>query len=157
MHECPIELSFLNVCFGNSLQTYLWDDNTLVTDWLETQLEGDSMKPDSLLSENIRCLKRDHALLQVRQILEASLKIVGHCGCIERVEEQLVLVVTQVHPEVATDSMVHAFQHMNASQKADLLRALNNLGRQEEEPPKEEEPAEVAAGPAGDAAETLPA
>ena len=56
-----------------------------------------------------------------------------------------------MHPEVATDSMVHAFQHMNASQKADLLRALNNLGREEEDTRKEDEPVENVAGPAGDA------
>ena len=47
-------------------QAYVWEKNRDVTEWLQSQLSDDKW-PQSVLCENIRCLKRDYVIQQIRR------------------------------------------------------------------------------------------
>eukprot|EP00105_Crassostrea_gigas_P035057 XP_019919205.1 PREDICTED: acetyl-CoA carboxylase 1-like [Crassostrea gigas] len=68
--------------------------------WLTEQIREDSM--DNAVSDNIRCLQREHVLQQVRSLI-------------------------QDNPEVAMDSIVHITQHMTPSQRSEVTRILANM------------------------------
>ena len=46
-------------------QAYVWEKNRDVSEWLQSQLADDKW-PQSVLCENIRCLKRDYVMQQIR-------------------------------------------------------------------------------------------
>ena len=46
-------------------QAYVWEKNRDVSEWLQSQLADDKW-PQSVLCENIRCLKRDYVMQQNR-------------------------------------------------------------------------------------------
>ena len=47
------------------LQAYLWEDDKAMVEWLTEQIREDSI--DNAVSDNIRCLQREHVLQQVRR------------------------------------------------------------------------------------------
>ena len=47
------------------LQAYLWEDYKAMVAWLTEQIREDSI--DNAVSDNIRCLQREHVLQQVRR------------------------------------------------------------------------------------------
>uniref|UniRef100_A0A8W8JGE5 Acetyl-coenzyme A carboxylase carboxyl transferase subunit beta domain-containing protein n=1 Tax=Magallana gigas TaxID=29159 RepID=A0A8W8JGE5_MAGGI len=63
-------------------------------------IREDSM--DNAVSDNIRCLQREHVLQQVRSLI-------------------------QDNPEVAMESIVHITQHMTPSQRSEVTRTLANM------------------------------
>ena len=46
------------------LQAYLWEDDKAMVEWLTEQIREDSI--DNTVSDNIRCLQREHVLQQVK-------------------------------------------------------------------------------------------
>lgn len=48
-------------CFVSS-QSYLWNDNKAVVEWLEKELT----EADSVIGENVKCIRRDWVLRQVK-------------------------------------------------------------------------------------------
>ena len=100
---------------------YMWEDNRIVVEWLEKQLkvnfllflprtycvilehilfQGETRKP--VLYENIRCLKREAALAQVRKLIQET-------------------------PEIGLDSIVHIVQNLSPAQRAEVARAIGRL------------------------------
>uniref|UniRef100_K1PJ75 Acetyl-CoA carboxylase n=1 Tax=Magallana gigas TaxID=29159 RepID=K1PJ75_MAGGI len=79
---------------------YMWEDDKAMVQWLTEQIREDSM--DNAVSDNIRCLQREHVLQQVRSLI-------------------------QDNPEVAMDSIVHITQHMTPSQRSEVTRILANM------------------------------
>lgn len=79
---------------------YLWEDNRILVDWLENQLRDDCRRP--VLMENIRCLKREAALAQVRNLVREV-------------------------PEIGLDSIVHMIQNLSAAQRSEVAKAIGRL------------------------------
>ncbi|NWY04063.1 ACACB carboxylase, partial [Nothoprocta ornata] len=77
---------------------YLWDNNQVVVEWLEKHLREED-GAQSVIRENIKYLKRDYALKQIRSLLQA-------------------------HPELAGDCVVHMAQHISRAQRAQVVRLL---------------------------------
>ncbi|KAK3576974.1 hypothetical protein CHS0354_005975 [Potamilus streckersoni] len=85
-----------------TVNAYLWEDDKAVVQWLTDQVEENNGK--NVVSENIRCLKREHVLQQVRSLV-------------------------QDNPEVAMDSIIHITQHISASQRAEVSKILANMDK----------------------------
>lgn len=83
-----------------TVNAYMWEDDKAMVQWLTEQIREDSM--DNAVSDNIRCLQREHVLQQVRSLI-------------------------QDNPEVAMDSIVHITQHMTPSQRSEVTRILANM------------------------------
>ncbi|KAK3098334.1 hypothetical protein FSP39_018526, partial [Pinctada imbricata] len=83
-----------------TVNQYQWGDDKAIVEWLLQQIEDGT--EHNAVSENIRCLKREHILHQVRNLI-------------------------QENPEVAMDSIVHMTQHMTPSQRAEVSRILANM------------------------------
>ena len=83
--------------------------------------QGDCRKP--VLSENIRCLKRESALAQVRSLMQET-------------------------PEIGLDSIVHIVQNLSPAQRAELAKAIGPL---EGSPVPVPAPAEATPAPVGSA------
>ncbi|XP_062596285.1 acetyl-CoA carboxylase 1-like isoform X10 [Saccostrea cucullata] len=83
-----------------TVNAYLWEDDKAMVEWLTEQIREDSI--DNAVSDNIRCLQREHVLQQVRSLI-------------------------QNNPEVAMDSIVHITQHMTSSQRSEVSRILANM------------------------------
>jgi len=79
---------------------YLWEDNRVLADWLENQLRGDCRRP--VLLDNIRCLKREAALAQVRTLVHEL-------------------------PEIGLDSIVHIIQNLSSAQRSEVAKAIGRL------------------------------
>ncbi|XP_029189065.2 LOW QUALITY PROTEIN: acetyl-CoA carboxylase-like [Acropora millepora] len=79
---------------GNT-KSYLWNDNKAVVEWLEKELS----EADSVIGENVKCIRRDWVLRQVKTLV-------------------------QENPEVAMDSIVHITQQMTASKRAQVSKIL---------------------------------
>lgn len=79
---------------------HLWEDNKTAVEWLSGQLDGTCKRP--VVLENIRSLCRDNVLNQASTLMEE-------------------------YPDLAVDSIVHLLQHMNASQRAEAIRAISKL------------------------------
>uniref|UniRef100_S4RIR6 Acetyl-CoA carboxylase alpha n=1 Tax=Petromyzon marinus TaxID=7757 RepID=S4RIR6_PETMA len=84
-----------------TVKAYLWDNNQAVVQWLEKHL-----KPEegvrSVIEENIKYIKRDHVMQQIRNLV-------------------------QENPEVAMDCIVHMTQHMTPAQRAEVSRILASV------------------------------
>ncbi|XP_010875045.2 acetyl-CoA carboxylase isoform X2 [Esox lucius] len=84
-----------------TVQAYLWDNNEAVVDWLKKHLaKEDGMR--STIRENIKYLKRDYALKQIRSLVEAN-------------------------PEVAMDCIIHMSQAITPSQRAKISHLLATM------------------------------
>lgn len=81
--------------------------------------QGDCRKP--VLLENIRCLKREFALAQVRSLMQET-------------------------PEIGLDSIVHIVQNLSPAQRAEVARAI---GRLEGSPAPVPAPAGTTPAPVG--------
>ena len=61
------------------LQAYLWEDDKAMVEWLTEQIREDSI--DNTVSDNIRCLQREHVLQQVRRhvlgVLALQQRVIG--------------------------------------------------------------------------------
>ncbi|CAB1352795.1 unnamed protein product, partial [Coregonus sp. 'balchen'] len=73
-----------------TVKAYLWDSNEEVVEWLEKQLKEEE-GARSIVDENIKYIRRDHILKQIRSLVQAN-------------------------PEVAMDSIVHMTQHISPTQ-----------------------------------------
>ncbi|KAJ8276601.1 hypothetical protein COCON_G00083530 [Conger conger] len=80
---------------------YLWDSNEEVVGWMERQL-AEEEGARSVIDENIKYIRRDHILKQIRSLVQAN-------------------------PEVAMDSIVHMTQHISATQRAEVVRILSTM------------------------------
>ncbi|XP_069956208.1 acetyl-CoA carboxylase isoform X2 [Cherax quadricarinatus] len=95
-----------------SVESYLWDKDQVVAEWLDQQMEGywfgvDGKSPledasTSYLSENLQLMKRDAAISQVKDVVKEF-------------------------PEIAMDTIVHIIRRMSPSLRSDALKALNNM------------------------------
>ncbi|XP_048093827.1 acetyl-CoA carboxylase 1 isoform X3 [Alosa alosa] len=84
-----------------AVKAYLWDSNEEVVDWLEKQL-AEEEGARSVIDENIKYIRRDHILKQIRSLVQAN-------------------------PEVAMDSIVHMTQHISPTQRAEVVRILSTM------------------------------
>lgn len=57
------------------LQSYLWDNNQAVVQWLLSQLDetDGTILPDSLISNNIKSVKKDAVINQVKSTINVSI------------------------------------------------------------------------------------
>ncbi|CAH2295134.1 acetyl- carboxylase 2 isoform X4 [Pelobates cultripes] len=84
-----------------AVKAYLWDNNQVVVEWLEKHLqEEDGAR--SAIRENIKYLKRDYALKNIRGLIQAN-------------------------PEVAMDCIVHMTQQITPAQRAQLAKLLSTV------------------------------
>uniref|UniRef100_A0A673M479 acetyl-CoA carboxylase n=1 Tax=Sinocyclocheilus rhinocerous TaxID=307959 RepID=A0A673M479_9TELE len=84
-----------------AVKAYLWDSNEDVVEWLERQL-AEEEGARSVIDENIKYIRRDHILKQIRSLVQAN-------------------------PEVAMDSIVHMTQHISPTQRAEVVRILSTM------------------------------
>uniref|UniRef100_A0AAY4EC52 acetyl-CoA carboxylase n=1 Tax=Denticeps clupeoides TaxID=299321 RepID=A0AAY4EC52_9TELE len=84
-----------------AVKAYLWDRNEEVVEWLERQL-AEEEGARSVIDENIKYIRRDHILKQIRSLVQAN-------------------------PEVAMDSIVHMTQHISPTQRAEVVRILSTM------------------------------
>uniref|UniRef100_A0A8B9RIV5 acetyl-CoA carboxylase n=1 Tax=Astyanax mexicanus TaxID=7994 RepID=A0A8B9RIV5_ASTMX len=84
-----------------AVKAYLWDSNEDVVEWLERQLTEEE-GARSVIDENIKYIRRDHILKQIRSLVQAN-------------------------PEVAMDSIVHMTQHISPTQRAEVVRILSTM------------------------------
>uniref|UniRef100_A0AAX7SUC5 acetyl-CoA carboxylase n=1 Tax=Astatotilapia calliptera TaxID=8154 RepID=A0AAX7SUC5_ASTCA len=84
-----------------AVKAYLWDNNEEVVAWLERQL-AEEEGARSVIDENIKYIRRDHILKQIRSLVQAN-------------------------PEVAMDSIVHMTQHISPTQRAEVVRILSTM------------------------------
>ncbi|KAL3042294.1 hypothetical protein OYC64_020271 [Pagothenia borchgrevinki] len=84
-----------------AVKAYLWDNNEEVVSWLERQL-AEEEGARSVVDENIKCIRRDHILKQIRSLVQAN-------------------------PEVAMDSIVYMTQHISPTQRAEVVRILSTM------------------------------
>ncbi|XP_053341777.1 acetyl-CoA carboxylase 1 isoform X3 [Clarias gariepinus] len=84
-----------------AVKAYLWDSNEDVVEWLERQLTEEE-GARSLIDENIKYIRRDHILKQIRSLVQAN-------------------------PEVAMDSIVHMTQHISPTQRTEVVRILSTM------------------------------
>ncbi|KAL0994179.1 hypothetical protein UPYG_G00118810 [Umbra pygmaea] len=84
-----------------TVKAYLWDSNEDVVEWLEKQLKEDE-GARSVVDENIKYIRRDHILKQIRSLVQAN-------------------------PEIAMDSIVHMTQHISPTQRAEVVRILSTM------------------------------
>ncbi|XP_044296549.1 acetyl-CoA carboxylase 2 isoform X1 [Varanus komodoensis] len=84
-----------------AVKGYLWDNNQVVVEWIEKHLrEEDGTR--SAIRENIKYLKRDHALKHIRTLVQAN-------------------------PEVALDCIIHMTQHLTRAQRTQLAWLLSKM------------------------------
>ena len=76
--------STANFCIARSLttkpvspQSYQWDDDQLVSEWLSAQLDPNNTA-NSMLLDNIQCLEREAAMARVRHTVQVSCGTVGN-------------------------------------------------------------------------------
>ncbi|GLD74974.1 acetyl-CoA carboxylase 1 isoform X1, partial [Lates japonicus] len=84
-----------------AVKAYLWDNNEEVVAWLERQL-AEEEGARSVIDENIKYIRRDHILKQIRSLVQAN-------------------------PEVAMDSIVHMTQHISPTQRTEVVRILSTM------------------------------
>ncbi|CDW53052.1 CPSase L D2 and Carboxyl trans and Biotin lipoyl and Biotin carb C and CPSase L chain and ACC central domain containing protein [Trichuris trichiura] len=75
-----------------------WNDDQGVAVWLENQLSQEG----SIVSENLKCLKRDSIIGKIRSTLSNS-------------------------PDLLMDAVLEVAQQLNSHQSADLIKVLSNL------------------------------
>uniref|UniRef100_A0A3P8VUQ0 acetyl-CoA carboxylase n=1 Tax=Cynoglossus semilaevis TaxID=244447 RepID=A0A3P8VUQ0_CYNSE len=84
-----------------AVKAYLWDNNEEVVGWLERHL-AEEEGARSVIDENIKYIRRDHILKQIRSLVQAN-------------------------PEVAMDSIVHMTQHISPTQRTEVVRILTTM------------------------------
>eukprot|EP00063_Salmo_salar_P052735 XP_014027570.1 PREDICTED: acetyl-CoA carboxylase-like isoform X2 [Salmo salar] len=84
-----------------TVQAYLWDDNKAVVEWLEKHLTKED-GTQSAIRENIKYLKRDHALKHIRSLVQAN-------------------------PELTMDCIIHMSQTITPSQRAKISHLLATM------------------------------
>ncbi|XP_056144354.1 acetyl-CoA carboxylase [Lampris incognitus] len=84
-----------------TVQAYLWDNNQAVVEWLEVHLSKED-GTRSAIHENIKYLKRDYTLKQIRSLVQAN-------------------------PEVAMDCIIHMSQNITPSQRAKITHLLATM------------------------------
>uniref|UniRef100_A0A665X8A4 acetyl-CoA carboxylase n=1 Tax=Echeneis naucrates TaxID=173247 RepID=A0A665X8A4_ECHNA len=84
-----------------AVKAYLWDNNEDVVGWLERQL-AEEEGARSVIDENIKYIRRDHILKQIRSLVQAN-------------------------PEVAMDSIVYMTQHISPTQRTEVVRILSTM------------------------------
>uniref|UniRef100_A0A8C9T0H2 acetyl-CoA carboxylase n=1 Tax=Scleropages formosus TaxID=113540 RepID=A0A8C9T0H2_SCLFO len=98
-------VSSILICHKGSCRkvvcAYLWDNNEMVVEWLVRQL-AEEEGARSVVDENIKYIRRDHLLKQIRSLVQAN-------------------------PEVAMDSIVHMTQHISPTQRAEVVRILSTM------------------------------
>lgn len=104
--------------YHEAVNQYLWDDNKAVVEWFTAQLDGSEER--SVVKDNIRCLKRDAVLSQIRTLLAD-------------------------YPEVAVDSAAHIVQQMTPVQRASILSTIKTLETHmsEQSPPSSPNPSGI--------------
>lgn len=113
-----------------AVNAYLWEDDAVVTVWLQQELQGtgpataaaaataasaesvatvatatvpmSAVLPSSVVMENIRCMKRDFVLQELKRLLNEN-------------------------PDIAMDSIIHIAQTMSPSQKSDIVNILSKM------------------------------
>uniref|UniRef100_A0A8D0GX21 acetyl-CoA carboxylase n=1 Tax=Sphenodon punctatus TaxID=8508 RepID=A0A8D0GX21_SPHPU len=84
-----------------AVKGYLWDNNQVVVEWLQKHLqEEDGAR--SAVRENIKYLKRDYALKQIRTLVQAN-------------------------PEAAMEGIIHMTQHITRAQRAQVAHLLATM------------------------------
>ena len=83
---------------NGTLQTYLWDDNRVVAEWVEEDLN----KEESVIRDYVKWYKRDAVLRDIKSILQGN-------------------------PEVAMDAIVHITQQITSANRLELSRVLSAL------------------------------
>ncbi|XP_038054037.1 acetyl-CoA carboxylase-like isoform X2 [Patiria miniata] len=86
-----------------TVNSYLWEDNKAVADWLLEQERQEKEEGQSAILDNIKAVKRDRVIHQIRRII-------------------------QDNPEVAMDSIVHISQQLNPNQRTEVTRVLSTMG-----------------------------
>ncbi|XP_023857626.1 acetyl-CoA carboxylase 2-like isoform X2 [Salvelinus sp. IW2-2015] len=84
-----------------TVQAYLWDHNKAVVEWLEKHLTKED-GTRSAIRENIKYLKRDHALKHIRSLVQAN-------------------------PELTMDCIIHMSQTITPSQRAKISHLLATM------------------------------
>ncbi|XP_051514882.1 acetyl-CoA carboxylase 2-like isoform X2 [Myxocyprinus asiaticus] len=84
-----------------TVKAYLWDNNKVVVEWLESHLSQQD-GTHSVIRENIKYLKRDYALKHIRSLV-------------------------QDNPEVTMDCIIHMAQNITPSQRAKICHLLATL------------------------------
>ncbi|KAH7934104.1 hypothetical protein HPB49_021584 [Dermacentor silvarum] len=84
----------------DSVKQYLWENDLAVGNWLQVQLHPKVER--SLINDNIQCLRRDAAISQIKNMLQAN-------------------------PELIMDSAVHIIQQLTPQQHSDLLATIRTL------------------------------
>ncbi|MPC07509.1 Acetyl-CoA carboxylase [Portunus trituberculatus] len=105
-----------------SVESYLWDNDRVVAEWVEHQMEVCSTREEgntSYLQENLQIIRRDNAISQVKEVVKEF-------------------------PEIAVDTIVHIIRRMSPSQRSETLRTLNtmDLVSQQSEPVTTPDPQE---------------
>lgn len=93
-----------------SVESYLWDSDKAVAEWVDRQMEGASpagTPPASegcstYLLENLQLMKRDAAISRVKDVMKEF-------------------------PEIAMDTIVHIIRRMSPAQRAETMKALTNM------------------------------
>ncbi|XP_063969760.1 acetyl-CoA carboxylase-like isoform X10 [Lytechinus pictus] len=85
-----------------TVNSYLWEDNKAVTSWLAEQEKKEKETNSSFLVENIKSVKRDSIMQQMRQLVLEN-------------------------PDVALDSIIHISQQMSSSQRTEAARILSSI------------------------------
>ncbi|KAK9507907.1 hypothetical protein O3M35_007669 [Rhynocoris fuscipes] len=80
---------------------YLWDDNKVVTSWMEEQISmGET--GESIIAKNMKSVQRDAIINQIKNALEES-------------------------PDVAMDALLELFENLSPAKRSDALRTLSHL------------------------------
>uniref|UniRef100_A0A8C2EXL4 acetyl-CoA carboxylase n=1 Tax=Cyprinus carpio TaxID=7962 RepID=A0A8C2EXL4_CYPCA len=84
-----------------TVKAYLWDNNKVVVEWLESHLSQQD-GTCSVIRENIKYLKRDYALKHIRSLVQAN-------------------------PEVTMDCIIQMAQNITPSQRAKVCHLLATM------------------------------
>lgn len=102
-------------------QSYKWDKNEVVVQWIEEQLSKASN--ESIINRNIYAVKKDAVINQIKCSLEVSFLF--------RYVDLFPIVwyfFPQDCPDVAFDAIVAIIEKLNDNQKAEVIRTLSQLG-----------------------------
>jgi len=115
------------------LQSYLWDNNQAVVQWLTSQLdESDgTIVADSLIGNNIKSVRKDAVINQVKSTINVRMVQLNlNNYLIFKLHSIFVLKLTciisslQDTPEVTSDVIMGMFQSLSEMQRLDLIHNL---------------------------------
>lgn len=84
-----------------TVNAYLWHNNEAVVEWLEQELR-ETDPNNSVFLQNVELLKRDHAVQEVKRLIESS-------------------------PEIAMDTLIQLVNNLSPEQKTECLQALRGV------------------------------